>query len=650
VSPAVTLKDEAREALLFRRRALVAGLGIGVLGAALLGRLAHLQVVEYEHFATLSEDNRVKVVPVPPTRGLIFDRNGTVLAENVPTFSLELVPEAVDGLDRTLEALSALVEITDADRRRFARLLAASRPFQRVPVRLRLTEEEVARFAVNRHRFPGVDVEARLTRHYPMGALASHVVGYVGRINEQELERLDSAQYRGTTHVGKTGVEQAYEAELHGEVGYQHVEINAQGRVLRVLERRDPVPGDNLVLHLDVGLQREAAAALGEERGAVVALDPITGGVLAMVSQPSFDPNPFVDGIDAKSYRELLRSRGRPLFNRAINGQYPPGSTVKPFLALGGLELGVDKARQKVWCPGWFRLPGKQHRYRDWKRGGHGHVSLHEAIVESCDVFFYELALDMGVDRIHDFLQRFGFGERTGIDLEGESEGLNPSRQWKRAARNQPWYPGETLITGIGQGFMLATPLQLAHATATLAMRGLRLSPRVVRERERSAGAGTAARDDGDDATRLAHGNPAHWQQVVDSMESVVHGARGTARRIAAGAGYRIAGKTGTAQVFSVGQDEEYEEEKVAKKLRDHGLFVAFAPAERPRIALAVLVENGGSGSRSAAPLARAVMDHFLQSEAEPGPSRPRRMLMTAAPPAQADDSAGGAPPAAARR
>ena len=631
--PIVTIKDTARESLLFRGRIIIVAVGIACLTLLLLARLSHLQVIEHEHFATLSEGNRVKVVPIVPTRGLIFDRNGVVLAENVPTFSLELVPEAIDDLDAVIAQLGELVEITDDDRRRFERLLSSSRRFQHVPLRLRLTEEEVSRFAVNRHRFPGVDVEARLTRYYPLGALTSHLVGYVGRINPKEAQTLDAAQYRGTSHVGKTGVERKYEDVLHGKVGYQHVEINVQGRVLRVLERIDPIPGDNLTLHLDVGLQQQATAALADENGSIVAIDPRTGGVLAMVSQPSFDANLFVDGIDSKTYQALLRSTGRPLFNRAINGQYPPGSTVKPFLALAGLELGMDKAHQRVWCPGWFRLPGKAHRYRDWKRGGHGRVGLKEAIVESCDVYFYELALEMGVDRMHKHMQQFGFGERTGIDLPSESAGLNPSRAWKRAVKHQPWYPGETVITGIGQGFTLATPLQLAHATSTLAMRGLRLSPRVVKEHQRRTALSeqeTQTLEDGLPAARFVAHNDTNWQIVVDSMESVVHGARGTARRIATDATYRMAGKTGTAQVFTLGQDEKYDAKGLAKKLRDHGLFISFAPVKRPRIVVSVLVENGGGGSSAAAPLARLVMDYFMQSESEIPPRD--RMLMSKAP------------------
>ena len=476
-----------------------------------------------------------------------------------------------------------------------------------------------------------MDVQARLTRYYPLGALTSHRCRLCGSHQcKKELQRLDAAEYRGSTHVGKTGVEQKYEEILHGKVGYQHVEINAQGRILRVLERIAPIPGDNLTLHLDIGLQQQATVALGTENGSIVAIDPLTGGVLAMISKPSFDANLFVDGIDSGTYKELLRSKGRPLFNRAINGQYPPGSTVKPFLALAGLEVGTEKVHKKSWCPGWFRLPGKEHRYRDWKRGGHGRVGLKDAIIQSCDVFFYELALEMGVDRMHEFMKQFGFGERTGIDLPSESSGLNPSRAWKRAAKNQPWYPGETLITGIGQGFSLATPLQLAHATATLAMRGLRLSPRVVLQRQRRSDATSNEPGDESPATRIAARNDANWELVVDAMESVVHGERGTARRIATDGTYRIAGKTGTAQVFTIGQEDKYDEKEIAKKLRDHGLFIAFAPVKRPRIVVSVLVENGGGGSRSAAPLARMVMDHFMQDEADAAPGE--RVLMSAAP------------------
>ncbi len=614
----ITIKDTARENQLFRSRAMVALVFIFFTSLILLGRLAQLQLIEFEHYSTLSEDNRVKVVPVVPTRGLIYDRNGIVLAENVATFTLEIKPEAAGDIDEVIKRLTEFIDISAQDIRRFQRLKNNSRPFEPIPLRLRLTGEEVARFAVNQHRFPGIEVAARLSRFYPLGRLAAHVVGYVGRINEGDLQRLDEVQYRGTSYVGKTGIEEIYESLLHGQVGYQQVETNAQGRTLRVLARKDPQPGDNLHLSIDIGLQQVAGRALGDNSGAVVAIDPLTGGVLAFVSKPGFDPNKFVDGIEYKDYRALLQSPDRPLYNRALKGQYPPGSTVKPFMALAGLEGAVDKSSQKVWCPGWFSLPGKKHRYRDWKRGGHGHVTLTDAIVQSCDVYFYELALQLGIDRIHDFLVGFGFGERTGIDLSGESTGLNPSRVWKRKSRNQPWYPGETLITGIGQGFSLSTPLQLAHVTATLGMRGLRFKPRLLMRVESSIKSQTSENPVVFPATYVKLRNQKNWDKVIKAMESVVHARRGTARRSGVGLEYRVAGKTGTAQVFTVGQKDKYDAKKLQKKLLDHALFIAFAPVEKPQIAVAVIVENGGSGSRAAAPVARKVLDYYLLPRAMP--------------------------------
>ena len=614
MSAAVTIKDIALESQLFKSRAVVAGIVTVGLTIILLARLVHLQVLEYEHFKTLSDDNRVKIVPVPPTRGLIFDRNGVVLAQNTPTYSLELVPESVKDIPGLIEELKAIIDIKPSDEERFYRLLKKRRRFQNIPIRLRLNEQEVARFSVNRHRFPDVDVHARLSRDYPLGALAVHLIGYVGRISEPELGRIDATNYRGTSYIGKTGVEQAFESLLHGRVGYQHVETNAAGRTVRVLQSFDPVPGSDLHLTIDAELQAHAEQALAGEPGAIVAMEPATGDILAFVSLPGFDPNLFVDGIDVQTYRDLLTSSGRPLFNRALNGQYPPGSTVKPFIALAGLERKVDFSRKDTWCRGFYRLPGKEHRYRDWKKGGHGRVGLHRAIVESCDVYFYELALRLGIDRMHEFMSQLGFGIPTGVSLSSERAGLMPSRAWKRRARNQPWYPGETLISGIGQGFMLATPLQLASATSTLATRGLRVRPRVV-----------ASVTDPRTGTRVPLGvealppieprNEKNWELVIDAMTDVVHGRRGTARRIGLGATYRMAGKTGTSQVFSVGQDEEYEADKLAKKLRDHALFVAFAPVDKPSIALSILVENGGSGSRAAAPIARKVLDKYLRRE-----------------------------------
>jgi penicillin-binding protein 2 len=614
VSPAITLKDKARESALLRNRAITALLVVLALAGVLVARLVYLQIIAHVHFATLSENNRVKIVPIPPTRGLIYDRNGVLLAQNLPSFSLEVVPEAVEDMEATLEGLSRIVSIREADLDRFRKVLRRKRPFESIPLRFHLNDEEVARFAVNRHRFPGVDIEARLTRHYPLGATTAPVVGYVGRIDEQELQYLDAANYSGSSHVGKTGVEKAYEDVLHGRVGYKHVETNAQGRTLRVLARSAPVPGHDLEMNIDVSLQAAAEKALGEENGAVVAIDPETGGVLALVSTPSYDPNLFVNGIDAQEYAALQASPNRPLFNRALRGQYPPGSTVKPFVALAGLDADAVKPEDETWCRGWYQLPGASHRYRDWKRSGHGHVDLNTAIKRSCDVYFYELALELGIDRLNAYMTRFGFGQKTGVDIGGEVSGLMPSRDWKRRARSQPWYPGETLITGIGQGFTLATPLQLATATASLAMHGSRLTPRVVHaEVDPESGARTVLK-----ATTLPSvkvRDDGIWTAVIQGMVDVVHDARGTARRIGLDAPYQIAGKTGTAQVFSVGQEEKYDAAVLDKRLRDHALFIAFAPARKPRIAVAVLVENGGSGSGAAAPIARKVMDHYLLSQ-----------------------------------
>lgn len=630
MKPLHTIKDIAAEAGIVRGRVIAACVTVLLLAGVLVARMAQLQVVEYEHFSTLSEDNRVKIVPLAPTRGLIYDRNGVELAQNTPTFSLEIVPENVDDMTELLAELGKLVEISDEDSERFRSMLKKKRPFQSVPLRYRLSEEEVARISVNRHRFPGADVQARLTRSYPLGASAVHLLGYVGSMNEEDLQSVDAAEYRGTTHIGKTGVEQAYESLLHGRPGFQHVETNAQGRILRVLERSDPTPGSNVYLTVDASLQAVAERALGGENGAVVAVDPATGGLLAFASMPVYDPNLFVDGIDSKTYRKLLASPERPLFNRALNGQYPPGSTVKPFVGLAGLELETVTKDHELFCPGWFRLPGRERRYRDWKKWGHGKVNVTRSIVESCDVYYYTLAHEMGIEQLHDYLTLFGFGQRTGIDLHGESAGLMPSEEWKRRSKGQAWFPGETLITGIGQGFTLATPLQLAMATATLSTRGVRLRPQIVLRREDAVSQSSVDLVP-ETLDTIAPHLEANWQTIINAMADVVHGPRGTARRIGVGATYRIAGKTGTAQVFGIAQDEEYDAEKLDKKLLDHALFIAFAPVDNPRIAVAVLVENGGSGSRAAAPIARKVMDHYFQQVID---GDDEQLILTAADPA----------------
>ncbi len=612
----LALKDHLRETRLFTARAVVAGVLIVLLMAGLAVRLGYLQVSLYDHYRTLSSENRVKLVPLPPTRGLIYDRNGVLLADNYPTYSLEITPDQVGDLDRTLDDLRHVVTITDDDLQRFHRARRQQQRFNSIPIRLKLDDEEVARFAVVRHRFPGVDIQARLLRRYPEGDKSVHVLGYVGRINQQEQEQIDAAAYAGSTHIGKLGIERNYEAELHGEVGLQQVEVNALGRVIRVLETQAPVPGKNLRLHLDMGLQEAAIEALGDETGAAVAIDPKTGGVLALVSKPGYDPNPFVEGISGALYRQLRDDPEKPLYNRALRGLYPPGSTIKPFMALAGLEMGAVTAGQNKFCPGFYQLPGQTHRYRDWKKGGHGVVDLNKAIVESCDVYFYDLAHDLGIDRLHKFLSGFSFGRKTGIDLTEELGGLLPSREWKERARRQPWYPGETLIAGIGQGYMLTTPLQLAAAAATLANGGRYVAPRVAAAIEASDGSVSVPAPQPPPAQIPVRSN-ANWQDVIQGMIDVVEGQRGTARRIRTDA-YRIAGKTGTAQVFTVGQGEEYDEDKIDKKLRDHALFIAFAPIEDPRIAVAVLIEHGGHGGAVAAPIARRIMDVYLLGEQPP--------------------------------
>lgn len=604
-----SFQERKREQRLIRTRAIIAAVLVVLALGLLIWRLLHLQLDQHEHFSVLSKDNRVKVQPIAPTRGLIYDARGVLLAENHPSFALDITPEKVEDLEHTIEALGRLIPIDEKDRARFERLKRQRMRFQGVPIRLNLTPEEVARIAVNGHRFPGVDVRAELVRAYPLGIATAHVLGYVGRINERELRSIDSRNYAGTHFIGKCGVEKAHEDLLHGQVGHQQVEVNARGRVLRTLSSTPPQPGRDLLLYLDIGLQQAAMAALGDRRGSVVAIDPRTGGVLALVSTPSFDPNLFVEGISQRDYQALLHSPDKPLFNRAVRGQYPPGSTVKPFVGLGGLRYGLISEQSTTYCPGYFTLPGNSHRYRCWRRGGHGSLNLKEAIEQSCDVYFYDLANKLGIDRLHASLADFGFGAPTGIDLTGELGGLLPSREWKERTRNQPWFPGETLIVGIGQGTFLATPLQLAVATATLANRGLFIEPRVARASLLPGEARAQAFPLR--SRRIELDDPSYWDQVIDGMVAAVEGKRGTARRIVS-PDYRIAGKTGTSQVFSIGQSETYDAESVPEHLKDHALFVGFAPVEDPRIAVAVLVENGGGGGSTAAPVARQVIDAYL--------------------------------------
>ncbi len=604
-------KDVAAERRLFQRRTgVMLVLVIAMLGV-LAGRMYQLQVIEHDVYRTLSDKNRVQVQSVAPPRGLVYDRNDVLLAENRPVFSVTLVPERIDQLDQTLARLESIIDISEEDLERFRRRLnEPRRPFQEMPLRYDLTETEIARLAVVRHQLPGVEVSAELVRYYPYSELTSHVLGFVGRINREELQRIDPVNYAGTNYIGKSGIERFYEQTLHGQVGYQHVETNARGRVLRVLERENPVPGEDLKLHLDMRLQQLAFELLDGRRGAIIAIEPDTGGILALASVPGFDANKFVTGISVADYQELSTSPDKPLFNRALRGQYPPGSTMKPMLAIAALDSGATTRDKTIWDPGYYQINGSGRRYRDWKRTGHGWVDLNDSIAESCDIYFYDVAVEMGVDTMESYLAQFGFGEDATLDVSGALSGLLPSRDWKRAMRNEPWYPGDSVNMGIGQGFMLATPLQLATATAVIANRGRWIEPRLLRDIK-----GDRSVIDvlplGDHST-LSLKNPDDWEYVVDAMEDVMHGAKGTARAVGRGADYRMAGKTGTAQVFSLEEDEEYDAEEIRERLRDHAMFVGFAPSDDPKIVVSVIVENGGGGSSTAAPVARAMFDAWL--------------------------------------
>ncbi|MCU1727778.1 penicillin-binding protein 2 [Pseudomonas sp. 7P_10.2_Bac1] len=603
----IRLKDHEKDARLVRSRVVVGALLVLALICVLIARLYYLQVVQYDYHSTLSENNRVHVQPIPPTRGLIYDRNGVVIADNRPSFSLTMTRERAGDWPQVLDTIVEVLQLTPEDRVLFEkRTKQGRRPFEPVPILFELNEEQIARIAVNQFRLPGVEVVAQLVRHYPQGAHFAHSVGYVGRINEKEIKSLDRVNYSGTHHIGKTGVERFYEAELHGQVGYEEVETNARGRVLRVLKRTDPIPGKDIVLSLDIKLQEAAEEALAGRRGAVVALNPMTGEVLAMVSQPSFDPNLFVTGIGFKAYAELRDSIDRPLFNRILRGLYPPGSTIKPAVAIAGLDSGVVTANSRVYDPGYYQLPNYDHKYRNWNRSGDGYVDLDSAIMRSNDTYFYDLAHKLGIDRLSTYMNQFGIGQKVSLDMFEESAGLMPSREWKRATRRQAWFPGETLILGIGQGYMQSTPLQLAQATALIASKGKWNRPHLAKTIE------GVPPVDPNPMPDIVLRDPSNWGKVNHAMQQVVHGARGTARVAGVGAQYLIAGKSGTAQVVAIKQGEKYDRSKVQERHRDHALFVGFAPANNPQIAVSVMIENGEAGSRVASPVVRAVMDAWL--------------------------------------
>jgi penicillin-binding protein 2 len=627
------LKDHWQEQKLFFSRIIAAAVIVLLLTGLLVARLVQLQVVDFERFSELSQGNRFRIEPLPPNRGLIFDRNGLVIAENLPNWELVAVAEEIEDLEVTLAQLEALGLVDPSEHNTLRDLVRSHRGFERVKLS-NLTEEKAATFAVRRHRFTGVDIQEALVRHYPFGEASAHAVGYVGSISTADLERIDRSDYAATSQIGKNGIERAYESELHGHAGYRQQVVNAQGRALSdpaaetraavanemagVPASKSPVPGNNVWLALDMRLQLASQEALGELRGAVVAIDPRNGDVLALVSTPAFDPNRFAEGLSRQDFVALNTDPDKPLFNRALAGVYPPGSTVKPFIALTALQHETIDPNKELYCPGEYRLPGFTHRYREGRGGVHGATNLHAAIVRSCDVYFYQLAIAIGIDDVAKGLKEFGFGAPTGLDISGENPGIVPSPEWKKKyfarREDQVWYPGETINTGVGQGYMLVTPLQLAHAEATLAARGVGYAPRLMIGVENGV------------TREVAYSEPRalpivedlvseHWDFVRDSMVGVTAEPRGTARAAMDGAAYKVAGKTGTAQVFTVGQDEKYREAEIDERLRDHGLFVAYAPADAPRIALAVIVENGGGGARAAAPVARKVFDAYFAAE-----------------------------------
>ncbi len=608
-------KNTERELHFFRLRLSVAGVFVFICFALLFARFVWLQVIRHEHYVAQAEDNRISVVPVVPNRGLILDRNGVVLARNYSAYTLEVTPSKLDtDLESVIDALAQLVDIQPRDRKRFKRLLDESKNFESLPIRTRLTDEEVARFTVQRYRFPGVEIQARLFRQYPLGDAAAHVIGYIGRISQRDAANIDemedAANYNGTNYIGKDGLEKSYEKALHGVTGFEEVEVSASGRAVRTLSRTAASPGDNLILSIDIELQKIIEEAFGDRRGALVAIEPASGDVLAYVSRPGFDPNLFVEGIDQQSWDELNTSLDRPLLNRPLTGTYPPGSTYKPFMALAALELGKRTPETSIADPGFFILGN--HQFRDDKEGGHGRVDMYRSIVQSCDTYYYMLANDMGVDAIHDFMKPFGFGQLTGIDLEHERAGLLPSTAWKRTsykkAAQQKWYAGETISLGIGQGYNAFTPLQLAHATAILANNGIVMKPHLVKVMENAqTHARTLTVPKESYRIKLK-------QENIDVIKRAMVGVtkEGTSSRIFGHTEYESAGKTGTAQVVGIGKNEKYDAKKVAERMRDHSLYTAFAPADKPRIALAIIVENGGFGAEAAAPIVKKALDYYL--------------------------------------
>ncbi len=609
----VELRNHSVELHKFRFRLAISAGFVLVLFLILYVRFYYLQVSQQEHYHTLAEANRISISPLVPNRGLIYDRNGRVLAQNYSAYTLEVVPSKIPDLESTLNELATIIEITATDRQRFKKLLKESKRFKSLPIRSRLTDVEIATFAANRYRFPGIEIRARVLRQYPEKEIVSHIIGYISRINDQDLEQLERNEelnnYRGSQHIGKIGIEQSYEKQLHGVTGFEEVETDAAGRSIRVLSRTPSIPGNNLILSLDLGLQEAAEKAFGDRRGALVALDPNNGEVLAFVSKPGYDNNLFIGGIDQENWNLLNNSIDRPLNNRALRGVYPPGSTFKPFMALAALELGKRTPEYSMSDPGYFSLPGVERRYRDWKPGGHGRVDLHKSLVVSCDTYYYSLANDLGIDNIHSFIGQFGLGKKTGIDVEGEVSGLLPSSAWKMSQYKQKWYAGDTISVAIGQGYNLTTPLQLAFATMVIANNGKAYVPRLVKQIQNSD-----TGDVEDIPEKLLYSlnlKPRNLEVVKSALVDVTRPG-GTAAKAGANAAYTFAGKTGTSQVIGIKQGERYNEKSINERHRDHAMFIAYAPADNPKIALAVLVENTGTGGSTAAPIARQVFDYYL--------------------------------------
>ncbi len=617
----ITIHDHTAESNLFMRRSLVAFIAVVIMIGILITNLYHLQVQLHDTYKTRSNDNRIKVLPIAPNRGLIYDRNGILLAENRPSYALEIVPEKIKDMDKLLDELATIIDISADHREDFLKDVRHNRRFKSIALKSNLNPKEVAEFSVNQHKFDGVSIEARLTRHYPHADDLTHVLGYVGKINKKDLQKLDEegkkANYAATRDIGKLGLEKHYEEKLHGVVGFREVEINSHGRVLRTLKVEPSQPGEDLYLSLDLTLQQQAKEALKDHRGAIVAMDPRNGEVLALYSNPGYDPNLFVHGISHANYSKLRDSRDRPLINRATQGYYPPASTVKPFIALLGLEKDVINEKIKIHDPGFYRIPGVKRKYRDWKKWGHGLVDVSKAIEQSCDTYFYDLAYKLGIDDISDFMAKFNFGETTRIDIDEEYAAILPSRGWKRARFNQPWYAGDTIAVGIGQSYWTATPMQIAYATSVLAMKGIRHTPHLVSSFSR---AGEETRWQDEDLPPVQINNERNWDIVLDAMRRVV--SHGSARLAFKGSNYLAAGKTGTAQVVSLAEDEEYNAEEMDERHRDNAMYIGFAPYDDPQFVVAVAIENvaKGGGGTNAAPVARTLMDHFF----EKNPVKPR--------------------------